>query len=35
KALKANKYNISKASNALGISRNTLYCKIRKYNIEV
>ncbi|MPQ43703.1 sigma-54-dependent Fis family transcriptional regulator [Clostridium tarantellae] len=35
KALRANKYNISKSSNALGISRNTLYCKIKKYNIEM
>jgi transcriptional regulator with PAS, ATPase and Fis domain len=31
-----NKYNsnITKAANALGISRNTLYCKIKKYSIK-
>lgn len=31
-----NKYksNITKAANALGISRNTLYCKMKKYNIQ-
>ncbi|MDZ4957018.1 sigma-54-dependent Fis family transcriptional regulator, partial [Clostridium perfringens] len=29
------KYNMSKTAKALGISRNTLYLKIKKYNINL
>ncbi|MBM6859129.1 sigma 54-interacting transcriptional regulator [Clostridium saudiense] len=35
KVLRKYKNNIYKSSNALGISRNTLYSKIKKYQIEV
>jgi transcriptional regulator of acetoin/glycerol metabolism len=34
-AIKSYNHNMSKVAKALGISRNTLYLKIRKYNIEV
>lgn len=34
-AIKAYNHNMSKVAKALGISRNTLYLKIKKYNIEV
>lgn len=33
KAIKCNDYNMSKTAKALGISRNTLYYKLDKYNI--
>ena len=34
-AIKYNNYNISKTAKSLGVSRNTLYLKIKKYNIEI
>lgn len=34
-AIKYYKYNITKAANALGVSRNTLYLKIKKYNLSI
>ena len=34
-ALQASRYNVVKASDALGISRQTLYRKLRKYNIQI
>lgn len=34
KALHSVEWNISKAANILGISRNTLYLKIKKYNLD-
>ena len=34
KVLKKFKYNITYSSDALGISRNTLYSKIKKYDIS-
>lgn len=35
KALDYYNYNLTKAAKSLGISRNTLYLKIKKYNINV
>lgn len=35
KAIKACDHNMTKVAKALGISRNTLYLKIKKYNIEM
>lgn len=34
-AIDSNKHNMTKTAKALGISRNTLYLKIKKYNIDV
>lgn len=34
-AIESNKHNMTKTAKALGISRNTLYLKIKKYNIDV
>ncbi|GAA0083990.1 sigma-54-dependent Fis family transcriptional regulator [Clostridium sp. CTA-7] len=34
-AIEHNKYNMTKTAKALGISRNTLYLKIKKYNLDV
>lgn len=34
-AIEHNKYNMTKTAKALGISRNTLYLKIKKYNINI
>lgn len=34
-AIKYNNYNISKTAKSLGVSRNTLYLKIKKYNIKI
>ncbi len=34
-AINYNQYNISKTAKALGVSRNTLYLKIKKYNIRI
>lgn len=34
-AIKYNNYNVSKTAKSLGVSRNTLYLKIKKYNIEI
>ena len=33
KAIKHNQYNMSRTARSLGISRNTLYYKLDKYNI--
>lgn len=33
KAIKHNQYNMSRTAKSLGISRNTLYYKLDKYNI--
>jgi len=33
-ALENNKWNISKAATVLGIGRNTLYRKIKRYNLS-
>ena len=33
-AIKSCNYNMTKVAKALGISRNTLYLKIKKYKIE-
>ena len=33
KAIKYNQYNMSRTAKSLGISRNTLYYKLDKYNI--
>ncbi|MDV4152411.1 sigma 54-interacting transcriptional regulator [Clostridium sp. AL.422] len=35
KAIKYNGYNITKTAKALGVSRNTLYLKIKKYNLSI
>lgn len=34
-AIEYNKYNMTKTARALGISRNTLYLKVKKYKIEI
>jgi sigma-54 dependent transcriptional regulator, acetoin dehydrogenase operon transcriptional activator AcoR len=34
-AIKYNNYNISKTAKSLGVSRNTLYLKIKKYKIKI
>lgn len=34
-AIKYNQYNISKTAKTLGVSRNTLYLKIKKYDISI
>ncbi|MGL5617274.1 MAG: helix-turn-helix domain-containing protein [Sarcina sp.] len=34
KSLSCNNYNMSKTAKELGVSRNTLYYKINKYNIN-
>lgn len=34
-AIKYNNYNVTKTAKSLGVSRNTLYLKIKKYNIEI
>lgn len=34
-AIESNKHNMTKTAKVLGISRNTLYLKIKKYNIDV
>jgi sigma-54 dependent transcriptional regulator, acetoin dehydrogenase operon transcriptional activator AcoR len=34
-AIEHNKYNMTKTAKALGISRNTLYLKIKKYNLDI
>ncbi|MBE6054845.1 MAG: sigma-54-dependent Fis family transcriptional regulator [Clostridium sartagoforme] len=34
-AIKLNEFNITKSAKTLGISRNTLYLKIKKYNISI
>lgn len=34
-AIECSKHNMTKTAKALGISRNTLYLKIKKYNIDV
>ena len=34
-AIKYNDYNVTKTAKSLGVSRNTLYLKIKKYNIEI
>ena len=34
-AIEYNKYNMTKTARALGIIRNTLYLKVKKYKIEI
>lgn len=34
-AIEYNKYNMTKTARSLGISRNTLYLKVKKYKIEI
>lgn len=34
-AIKYNEYNITRTAKALGVSRNTLYLKIKKYNLNI